>query len=232
MAEGSTRPAGFWQRYVAWSLDAAIVAVPTLLFSMAGLRMHLQALVGDFVSLTMMLAQRLVDGLMQGTQVMQLASSLAHEPALQAAMATILDDLRVLLLPPVAWFALFAACYWIGFERSPWQATPGKRALGLRVTDIDGEALDWRRATARHFAAAPSWLLLNLGHALAAWTPQKRALHDYIASTRVAADRGAVLPLWAKAWLLLQAMAALALGAWFYLSLLGALRSAIDSAPY
>jgi hypothetical protein len=26
---------------------------------------------------------------------------------------------------------------------------------------------------------------MNLGHALAAWTPQRRALHDYVASTRV-----------------------------------------------
>lgn len=232
MADGP-QPAGFWRRYAAWSLDAAIVAMPVLVLSAAGLHTHLQALVSSFVSLLMMLAQRLADALMQGGNLLPLATALAHENAPRAALEAVIGDLRTLLLPPIAWFALFAAGYWIGFERSPLQATPGKRVLGLRVSDLDGQALGWRRATLRHFAGAPSWLLLNLGHALAAWTPQKRALHDYVAGTRVIVEGDdAGLPVWAKVWLLLQAVTALWLSAWLYLSLLGALRSAVDNALY
>lgn len=232
MADQATRPAGFWERYAAWSLDAALISLPVWLLSAAGLRSHARALVDGFVALTMMLAQRLADTLMEGGSLLQTATTLAHEPAAQAAMAAVLVDLRTLLLPPLAWFAVFAATYWIAFERSPLQATPGKRALALRVDDLEGQPLHWGRAAARHFAGALSWLTLNLGHALAAWTPQKRALHDYAAGTRVSATRGddSRLPWWAKGWVLLQVLAALALLAWFYLSLLDALRLAINNA--
>ena len=54
----------------------------------------------------------------------------------------------------------------------------------------------------RFVAAAPSWLLLHLGHALVAWRADGRALHDLIAGTRV--DGDAPLPRWASAWLAVQ----------------------------
>ena len=146
-------------------------------------------------------------------------------------MDATLVQLNALLTTPLLWFAAFAAVYWIGFEASRWQATPGKRALHLRTRVLADSSLGWRRAALRHVAGALSWLTLNLGHALAAWTPQKRALHDFLAGTRVIIDDNgsARLPVWAKAWLLLQALAALWFSAWLYLSLLGALQSSVDA---
>ncbi|MND00767.1 hypothetical protein D3C83_194950 [compost metagenome] len=46
--------------------------------------------------------------------------------------------------------------------------------------------------------------MLNLGHALAGWRHDRRALHDLIAGTQVLAD--GPMPRWARAWLQLQAL--------------------------
>lgn len=233
MVEAAAGPAGFWQRYAAWSLDAAIVAVPTLLLSANAFPPHIQALRATVVPMLNQIAQRLTDVLMQGGDPLRLAQQLAGEAQLRLAMDALFAQTRALLAAPLLWFVAFAAIYWIGFEASRWQATPGKRALRLRTAEMTNTGLGWKRAALRHAAGALSWLTLNLGHALAAWTPQKRALHDIVAGTRVVVDGGDTrLPAWAKAWLLLQAVAALWFSAWLYLSLLGSLRSAVDSALY
>lgn len=231
MAEAAT-PAGFWKRYAAWSLDAAIVAVPTWLMSAGEWPARVEALRAAAVPMLNLIAQRLTDALMRGGDPLRLAHELAGDPQLQSAMDATTAQIHALLAAPLLWFVVFAAIYWIGFEASRWQATPGKRALHLRTTNFDGERLAWPRAILRHVAGALSWITLNLGHALAAWTPQKRALHDYVAGTRVLQADGAsrTLPAWAKIWLLLQAVATLCFSAWLYLYLLGALRSAVDSA--
>ena len=177
------------------------------------------------------LAQRMVDMLMQGGDPLALAQRLAGESAIREAIHGVAAGVIALIAVPTAWFAAFAAIYWIGFEGSSWQATPGKRALGLRATGLDGEKLSWPRTAARHFAGASSWLTLNIGHALAAWTPQKRALHDLLAGTRVLA-KTETMPGWAKAWIGLQLIAALAACAWLYLGLLGTMQASVDNALY
>ena len=234
MADDGRQPAGFWRRYAAWSLDAAIIAVPTLLLSADTWPARTQALRAAAVPMLNLIAQRLTDALMQGGDPLRLAHELASEEQLRLAMDATFAQIRALLLTPLLWFAVFAAIYWICFEASRWQATPGKRALHLRTEALSGERLGWGYAIARHCAGALSWLTLNLGHVLAAWTPQKRALHDYVAGTRVTIDAGVstALPAWAKGWLWLQAVAALLSSAWLYLYLLGALQSAVGSALY
>lgn len=233
MVADAARPAGFWQRYAAWSLDAAIVAVPVLLLTADDISSRAKALPAAFMPALHLMAQRLTDTLMEGGDPMQLPYQLAAEPQLRLAMEATFAQLNALLAMPMLWFAAFAAIYWIGFEASRWQATPGKRAMHLRTMVLADPGLGWRRAALRHVAGALSWLTLNLGHALAAWTPQKRALHDFVAGTRViAVDGNARLPAWAKAWLLLQAVAALWSSAWLYLSLLNALQTAVDSSLY
>ncbi len=68
---------------------------------------------------------------------------------------------------------------------SSWQATLGKRALGMMVTDLDGRRLSFARATGRHFAKWLSAMTLCIGYVMAAFTTKKQALHDMVAGTLV-----------------------------------------------
>ena len=63
------------------------------------------------------------------------------------------------------------------------QATLGKMALGVEVTDLDGQRLAFARATGRHFAKYLSVFVMGIGFVIAAFTPKKQALHDLIAGT-------------------------------------------------
>ncbi len=64
-------------------------------------------------------------------------------------------------------------------------ATLGKMALQLRVVRADGSRVGYARAAGRHFAKYLSQLTAGIGFLLAAWDPEKRALHDMVADTRV-----------------------------------------------
>jgi len=79
-----------------------------------------------------------------------------------------------LLVAMVGWL------YWASLESSVWQATFGKRILGLQVTDLDGRRLSFARASGRHFGK-----IIFVGFVLAAFTPKKQALHDMMAGCLV-----------------------------------------------
>ena len=68
--------------------------------------------------------------------------------------------------------------YYAAFESSRHQATLGKMALGLRVTDCYGRPISYGRASARYFGKLLSSLILGLGYLMAAFTERKQALHD------------------------------------------------------
>ena len=79
-------------------------------------------------------------------------------------------------------------CIWLyfaWFESSRLMATPGKLALGLRVTDLDGRSIGFGRASARYFARILSNLTLGVGYVMAGFTARKQALHDLVAGTLV-----------------------------------------------
>jgi uncharacterized RDD family membrane protein YckC/Tfp pilus assembly protein PilE len=75
--------------------------------------------------------------------------------------------------------------YFAGQESSAHQATLGKRALGIKVTDDNGQRLSFSHALGRWFATALSYLTFYIGFLMAAFTERKRALHDMVASTLV-----------------------------------------------
>jgi uncharacterized RDD family membrane protein YckC len=64
-------------------------------------------------------------------------------------------------------------------------ATPGKMIFRLRVITADGGGLSWGRAIGRHFAKYLSSITLLIGYIMAGFDSEKRALHDYVAGTRV-----------------------------------------------
>ena len=75
--------------------------------------------------------------------------------------------------------------YFAGFEGSTMQGTPGKRALGLIVTDLNGNRISFLRALGRYFAKIVSAIILLIGFIMVAFTDRKQGLHDMIASTLV-----------------------------------------------
>ena len=67
-------------------------------------------------------------------------------------------------------------------ESSEWQATVGKKVLGLVVTDMAGRRVTFWRATGRHFSKIVTNMVpLLIGYILAGFTEKKQALHDMIA---------------------------------------------------
>jgi len=75
--------------------------------------------------------------------------------------------------------------YFAVFESSGWLGSPGKKALGLIVTDEQGMRLSVGRATRRYFAKILSGLLLGIGFFMIAFTERKQGLHDKIFHTLV-----------------------------------------------
>lgn len=80
---------------------------------------------------------------------------------------------------------------WLYFakqESGPYQATPGKRTMRIKVTDTQGNPISFGRATGRYFSKILSALILGIGFIMAGFTRQKQALHDQIASCLVVRD--------------------------------------------
>ncbi len=80
------------------------------------------------------------------------------------------------------------ALQWLYFalmESSSKQATLGKMALGIKVTDLDGNGISFGRATGRYFGKILSGMILYIGFLMAGWTQKKQALHDLLAGCLV-----------------------------------------------
>jgi uncharacterized RDD family membrane protein YckC len=75
--------------------------------------------------------------------------------------------------------------YFAAFESSHFQATPGKLALGIAVTDTEGKRISFGRASARFFGKIISKMILYIGYMMAGWTQRKQALHDILADCLV-----------------------------------------------
>ncbi|MBL1149895.1 MAG: RDD family protein [Armatimonadetes bacterium] len=80
---------------------------------------------------------------------------------------------------------LLSWLYFAGMESSSSQGTLGKIALGIKVTDLQGNRIDFGRATGRHFAKWISLLTLLVGFFMVAFTEKQQGLHDIIAGCLV-----------------------------------------------
>lgn len=75
--------------------------------------------------------------------------------------------------------------YYACFESSASQATPGKMALGIVVTDMAGNRISFGRASGRFFGKIVSAMILYIGFLMAGFTEKKQALHDMMAGCLV-----------------------------------------------
>ena len=95
--------------------------------------------------------------------------------------------------PAAAGMSLLAGLFgviigWLYFatqEASARQATLGKLAVGIVVTDLNGQRVSFARATGRHFGKYISMITLLIGYIMAGFTERKQALHDMMAGALV-----------------------------------------------
>ncbi|UGB37983.1 RDD family protein [Frateuria soli] len=151
-------PAGFWKRLVAYIIDVIVLYIPQMLIMNAFGNEAAQA----------KLEQAL---LAAGTDA----------NVMLAAYGQYYDVMRT----GVAMTAILVWLYFAICESSAWQGTVGKLAMGIRVTDLDGNRIGFWRALGRYAAKLLSWMILGVGFLMIGWTRRKQGLHDMIANTLV-----------------------------------------------
>jgi uncharacterized RDD family membrane protein YckC len=75
--------------------------------------------------------------------------------------------------------------YFAIMESSKSQATLGKMAVSIKVTDLNGERISFGKGLLRSIGKQISGMVMCIGYLMAAFTEKKQALHDMIASTLV-----------------------------------------------
>jgi uncharacterized RDD family membrane protein YckC len=150
--------AGFWLRVVAYFIDALIIGI---------------------VAVPVIVVVALMTGLGAALSSLQ-----AHADDPNAVFAATGFIAFIFLLIPVILGGEWLYFAWM--ESSTWQATLGKKVLGLLVTDMEGKRLTFGRATGRFFAKiVTGFIPLGIGYIMAGFTEKKQALHDFIAATLV-----------------------------------------------
>jgi uncharacterized RDD family membrane protein YckC len=156
---------------------------------------------GPYAGFWLRLLAAIIDGFLLGIPFgiivfMMIASaipgiaSLAHSenPNPMLIVMTILPRLFFLMV-----LSLLASwLYWALMESSEWQATLGKKALGLCVTDLAGNRVTFGKASGRFFAGRGIGYVPSIGGLyylvdciMAGFTENKQALHDIIAGCLV-----------------------------------------------
>jgi uncharacterized RDD family membrane protein YckC len=148
--------AGFWLRLVAYLIDGVIMGI-------------------CFVPVIVILV--VVTG--AGAALSHMQNSPPEDFVFPAAVIMFILFLFIAILGG-AWL------YYALMESSTWQATLGKKAIGLMVTDMEGKRLTFAHATGRYFAKMITGMVpLAIGYIMAGFTQKKQALHDFIAATLV-----------------------------------------------
>jgi len=150
--------AGFWLRFVAYIIDYILIWVVQ-----AFVAIPILAMVGISFASNMGNMESMNEGEIMG----MLAGMFA------AAGATMLLTTVLVVL------------YFTFMESSKYQATVGKLALGLVVTDENGNKLDVVKALVRNLCKIISSMILMIGYLMVGFTEKKQGLHDIIAKTLV-----------------------------------------------
>jgi len=119
----------------------------------------------------------LIDSLLVGFMINLISIALLFLGT-RYAEATLLTEV------PVVQFIL-AWIYWAYAESSIKQATLGKRAMGIIITNMQGGRISFWRASGRFFCKILSAMILMIGFLMPIFTEKKQALHDMIAECLV-----------------------------------------------
>jgi uncharacterized RDD family membrane protein YckC len=80
--------------------------------------------------------------------------------------------------------AVYSIAFWVGAG-----ATPGKMAVGIKVTMTNGEPIELGAACLRYVGYWISALVFFIGYLMIAFSSEKKGLHDNIANTIVIKSR-------------------------------------------
>jgi len=154
----NTNYAGFWMRLVAVIIDGIIIGVAQ-----------------SFVLVPLLAAVGF--GFASNAETMDFSDP-DQAAGIIASIAALMGGYWILAM-------VIQVLYFTFMESSKLQATVGKLALGIKVTDLQGNKLDFTKALIRNLCRIISNFTLLIGYIMAGFTEKKQALHDMIASTLV-----------------------------------------------
>ena len=154
--QNEVRYAGFWLRFVAYIIDDIIMGFVGFLISLP--------FIGGIVF-----------------SAIGIGENPENTENLVKGLVGILGSVFGLIVVAV----ILGWLYFALMESSKSQGTLGKMALGLKVTDLEGNPINFARATGRYFGKIISGMILYIGYILAGLTEKKQALHDIMASCLV-----------------------------------------------
>lgn len=82
-------------------------------------------------------------------------------------------------------FILLYFFYYVFPEASPWQATLGKKILGIKVVDTHGHRISLGRSLGRNVNIALSTITFCVGFLMCLWTKKEQCLHDMVSGCMV-----------------------------------------------
>ncbi len=111
--------------------------------------------------------------------ILNIASSMIQAPFLMMMLGNLNATTMVVgFAAPLLLFGGLAMFYTVWLESSAWQATLGKKILGLCVVDLDGRRITFWKSASRNFNKSISTLILGIGYLMPLWTAKRQALHD------------------------------------------------------
>ncbi|MEW5835221.1 MAG: RDD family protein [Pseudomonadota bacterium] len=152
--------AGFWKRFLAWIIDYIILMVPS------GIILA-QTSLAD--SMTKLFAASVSGGDTQQAMADYVQAVHAARPAMLVVVA-------------------IGFIYYTVMESSSLQATLGKLAVGMRVTDMEGQRLSIGRSAGRNAVRLlniVTGIIPFIAYLAVAWTQRKQGLHDLLAKALV-----------------------------------------------
>lgn len=156
---GTGEYAGFWRRLLAFVVDFIfLLAIDIFILGLSGLSEGMRMLY-------------------QYIRHVPMTDKYGNVPNAVVPMPLLLSILVLFILVP--WI------YYAGLECSKNQATIGKIAARVAVTDYHGKRITFSRATLRFFAKFVSLIIVFVGFVMIGFTLRKQGLHDKIAGTLV-----------------------------------------------
>jgi len=108
--------------------------------------------------------------------------------AIGSAFVSSANDPNAFVSRFVKLYLIIFLIQWLYFalmESSAGQATLGKKAMGIKVTDEQGNRISFGRASGRFFSKFISSIIVCIGYLMMLWSDKKQCLHDKIAGTLV-----------------------------------------------